>query len=68
MKNNNCLTCKECNGCKHQLLEEGGWCYMFKDKPQKVPCAQHDVYASNKLNVSSIKLIVSELISEESHK
>ena len=40
------VNCKECEGCKHRKAnEEELFCYMFKDKPNVVPCGQHDKYA-----------------------
>ena len=39
------INCKECEGCKHRFAkEEDLFCYMFKDKPNIVPCGQHNKY------------------------
>ena len=39
------IECKECEGCKHRFVkEEDLFCYMFKDKPETIPCHQHDKY------------------------
>lgn len=35
----------KCNGCRHQLSDQGGFCYMFEREPDILPCAQHDKYA-----------------------
>jgi len=39
-------THKDCKQCSHDILVPGQWCYMFKDKPEKLPCGQHDKFAS----------------------
>ena len=39
MDNNNT---EKCNGCQHQSIVKGQWCYMFLDRPEKLPCGQHD--------------------------
>lgn len=35
-----------CNGCKHKGLAttETCFCYMFDNKPEIIPCGQHDKY------------------------
>ena len=43
MKSNSINEMK-CNGCQHQEQNEN-WCYMFKNAPAVLPCAQHDKYA-----------------------
>jgi len=34
-----------CNKCKHQENIMNQWCYMFIDKPEVLPCGQHDKFA-----------------------
>ena len=37
--------CKECEGCKNRKTNDVElFCYIFKDKPETVPCGQHDKY------------------------
>ena len=38
----------ECEGCKHREYKTPFFCYMFKDKPEKLPCGQHDKYAEQR--------------------
>ena len=49
----NSTKCKQCNGCKHQIKYKG-WCYMFKNKPDIIPCGQHDKYDLNRKVISKI--------------
>jgi len=36
----------KCKGCRHQKTDiKTQWCYMFKNPPEILPCAQHDRYA-----------------------
>lgn len=44
----NAAGCSSCNGCKYQNLEPAGWCYMFRDKPETLPCSQHDKFADQR--------------------
>lgn len=30
-----------CFICEHWLNPDGGWCYMFKEKPETIPCGQY---------------------------
>ena len=47
--------CSACDGCKYQHLEsEGGWCYMFRDEPQTLPCGQHDKFAAERTAMGSL--------------
>jgi len=36
-----------CTSCKHRGTKHG-WCYMFTQKPEEVPCGQHDMYAKQR--------------------
>ena len=46
---------KQCNGCTHKSNKDGGWCYMFKDKPTS-SCAQRiSEFESQKLSEDFIK-------------
>lgn len=40
----NATECEACNGCKHQNHLDDGWCYMFENAPDDLPCAQHDKF------------------------
>jgi len=40
----NSISCAGCEGCQHRLTVVNQWCYMFRDKPEKVPCGQHDKF------------------------
>ena len=47
--------CSACDGCKYQHLEsEGGWCYMFRDEPETLPCGQHDKFAAERKAMGSL--------------
>jgi hypothetical protein len=38
-------TCVKCEGCQHRNhAEAGGWCYMFAEAPEELPCSQHDKF------------------------
>lgn len=37
-------SCEACNGCQHQNHSDGGWCYMFENPPETLPCGQHDKF------------------------
>ena len=39
---------KPCDGCRHILSDGDGWCYMFKDEPETLPCGQHNMYAEQR--------------------
>lgn len=34
-----------CEGCSHIENNAGEFCYMFRDRPETLPCGQHDKYA-----------------------
>lgn len=40
----NSMDCKACCGCKHRKCVYKQWCYMFKENPDILPCAQHDMF------------------------
>ena len=47
--------CSACDGCKYQHLEtDGGWCYMFRDQPETLPCGQHDKFAAERKAMGSL--------------
>lgn len=31
-----------CIGCRFQEPKQGGFCYMFEKRPEKLPCAQYE--------------------------
>lgn len=37
-----------CKGCRHITNKVSEFCYMFKDRPEVLPCAQHDKYAEQR--------------------
>jgi hypothetical protein len=38
-----------CSGCKHQGTPSNtDFCYMFEDKPDILPCGQHDKYKEHR--------------------
>lgn len=39
---------EKCTGCKHITNNLMGFCYMFSDKPEVLPCGQHDKYAEQR--------------------
>jgi len=40
---------KRCAGCRHADGAEGdGWCYMFREKPETLPCGQHDKFKAGR--------------------
>lgn len=39
---------ERCKGCKHVTDNNNEWCYMFKDPPISLPCAQHDKYSEQR--------------------
>lgn len=46
MKKNSAKNCSDCDGCQWQDIgDENGWCYMFEDEPENLPCSQHDKFA-----------------------
>lgn len=48
-------SCNSCDGCKYQHFEvDSGWCYMFKDRPENLPCAQHDKFEEKRKEMSSV--------------
>lgn len=45
--------CKSCNGCQHQKEQDGDdWCAMFGTKPDRTPCAQHDMFETERRTVA----------------
>lgn len=47
--------CSACDGCKYQHFEsDGGWCYMFRDQPETLPCGQHDKFAAERKVMGSL--------------
>lgn len=40
----NASNCSACDGCSHRSTYQVGWCYMFVEPPDVMPCAQHDKY------------------------
>ena len=40
--------CENCRGCKHIHYTSSGFCYMFENRPEILPCAQHDKYAEQR--------------------
>jgi len=45
---------KECLGCSHRLDDQDGFCYMFRDKPEELPCCQHDKYSKARKTMGKI--------------
>lgn len=42
-------TCLECFGCRHRVLQpDDGWCYMFRERPEVLPCSQHDKFSAER--------------------
>jgi hypothetical protein len=33
-----------CEGCSHAKHQEEGFCYMFEQQPEELPCGQHDKF------------------------
>jgi len=54
MRTSNSLTCSACNGCKHQNESSDGWCYMFNNRPEDLPCGQHDKYEAQRAVISKL--------------
>lgn len=49
MKTDNALNHRGCDGCQHQRnAEKGSFCYMFANKPEELPCSQHDSFESQR--------------------
>jgi hypothetical protein len=46
--------CQLCDGCKYQRLGDEGWCYMFSEQPESLPCTQHDMFASARAAVGDM--------------
>ena len=44
----NSTTEEKCEGCKHRAITDEGFCYMFREAPEILPCAQHDMYAGRR--------------------
>lgn len=38
----------ECKGCRHITHKTYEYCYMFEHKPERLPCAQHDMYSEQR--------------------
>jgi hypothetical protein len=48
-------SCSACDGCKYQHLDsENGWCYMFRNKPETLPCGQHDKFSAKRKATGSL--------------
>jgi hypothetical protein len=35
----------KCEGCRHIKSDNDDFCYMFRHKPEVLPCGQHDKFA-----------------------
>ena len=46
-----------CEGCQYRYLgTHPDWCYMFRENPGELPCAQHDDFADLRRVMSRTKL------------
>ncbi len=55
-------SCSACDGCKHQDIEEDGWCYMFRDRPDELPCGQHDKFDGQRRSMGKLILKYPQLL------
>jgi len=46
----------ECIGCGHRRDNGKGFCYMFEEHPEKLPCAQHTDFQKKFLKFVDLKL------------
>jgi len=37
-----------CAGCRHAEHSGEGFCYLFIERPETLPCGQHDKYTSGR--------------------
>ena len=56
----------ECKGCRHAVTECDGFCYMFEEKPERLPCGQHDKFkaqrdANAKIFAKNPKLVLDNI-------
>ena len=51
----NANNCEECQRCRYRD-GDGGWCYMFRDRPDELPCPQHNKYDNQRRIVSDLVL------------
>ena len=62
----NSFNCKNCDGCSHKEDKTNQWCYMFLDKPEIIPCGQHDKYKKQRqINGRLIKKLFTEVLNEK---
>lgn len=50
-----------CEGCTHMKNDNEDFCYMFKQKPENLPCWQHDKF--NEIRKRSGALLLKNPIS-----
>jgi hypothetical protein len=49
MKNNKAITDPFCYKCDYYDDNDNGYCYMFKEKPSNIPCAQY-IYIKERIH------------------
>ena len=37
-----------CDGCRHINNDGKDYCYMFREQPNVIPCAQHDKFKNDR--------------------
>lgn len=40
--------CQACTSCQWQSEQRSQWCRMFRSRPTRLPCAQHDAFAGER--------------------
>lgn len=53
--NTKAADCGACAGCQWQYNPAGnGWCYMLKQRPDTLPCSQHDKFEPVRKKMTSL--------------
>lgn len=47
-KEQNSSHCQACAGCQWRSEQRSQWCRMFRSRPARLPCTQHDEFAGER--------------------